>query len=257
MAVPVQLPTAAREATYAGLRYHIEGELVPVLHLELGAAPVYFEHHILLWKDPPVEIGIKSLKGAFKRLIAGMPILMTEARGPGRIAFSRDGVGHVFALHLRPGESLDVREHQFLAATDKVDYNFAWVKGISNILFGGTGLFIDTFSCHSHDGVVWLHGYGNVFEVTLAEGEQIDIEPGGWIYKDPSVRMDTNFQRLATGFLASTQLFWNRFTGPGRVGIQSMYLHAGGGTGGARSETSQASSGLIGFVIGLLTKGAG
>ena len=38
------------------------------------SANVYFEHHILLWKDPSVEISIKSMKGAFKRMLAGMPI---------------------------------------------------------------------------------------------------------------------------------------------------------------------------------------
>jgi uncharacterized protein (AIM24 family) len=76
------------------------------------------------------------------------------------------------------------------------------------------------------EGILWLHGYGNAFETTLKQGEQIDIEPGGWIYKDQSVQMQTITQRLSTGFFASAgQLFWNRFTGPGRVGLQSMYVH--------------------------------
>jgi len=96
MPVPALLPTAAREETFAGLTYHIEGELVPVLHVEVKSANVYFEHHILLWKDPSVEIGIKSMKGAFKRILAGMPIFMTETQGHGGIAFSRDGVGQRF-----------------------------------------------------------------------------------------------------------------------------------------------------------------
>ncbi len=226
MPVPVLLPTQARDETYGGVTYHIEGELVPALQLEIGSVPVYFEHHILLWKDPSVEVGIKTLKGAFKRILSGMPIFMTETRGTGRIAFSRDGAGHVFAIHLRQGEAIDVREHQFLAATDNVDYNFTRVKGAANILLGGTGFFIDTFTCQHQEGIVWLHGYGNVFEITLQHGEQIDIEPGGWVYKDPSVRMDTQFQRLSTGLFGSAgQITWNRFTGPGRVGLQSMYMH--------------------------------
>lgn len=227
MPVPTLRPTEAQNETYGGLTYHIEGELVPVLHLELGAAPVYFEHHILLWKDPRVEIGLKALKGAFKRILSGMPVFMTEAKGPGRIAFSRDGAGHVFAIHLRHGESIDVREHQFLAATNAVDYTFQRVKGAANMLFSGTGFFIDTFTCRESEGILWLHGYGNVFDLTLRPGEQIDIEPGGWIYKDQSVAMETIFQKLSTGFFASGgQAFWNRFTGPGRIGLQSMYMHA-------------------------------
>ena len=225
MAIPKLLATAATNENFGGVTYHIEGELVPVLHLELSAKGVYFEHHILLWKDPRLEIELKPMKGALKRMLAGMPVFMTAARGPGRIAFSRDGAGHVFALHLSPGEALDVREHQFLAATDGVEYTFTKVKGAANMLLGGTGFFIDTFTCGAEEGILWLHGYGNVFDMMLAAGEQIDIEPGGWIYKDRSVQMETVFQRLSTGIFAGAgQIVMNRFTGPGRIALQSMYM---------------------------------
>jgi len=54
-------------------------------------------------------------------------------------------------------------------------------------------------------------------KVTLAPGEQIDIEPGGWVYKDRTVQMQTMFQKLSTGLFASAgQICWNRFTGQGR-----------------------------------------
>jgi uncharacterized protein (AIM24 family) len=230
MAVPKQLSTTAQNETFGGVTYHIEGELVPALQVELSATGLYFEHHILLWKDPAVQIVLHPLKGSFKRMLAGMPFLLTGATGPGRIAFSRDGAGHVFALHLSPGSSIDVREHQWLAATDNVEYSFTRVKGAANMLLGGTGFFIDTFSCPAREGILWLHGFGNVFEVTLAAGEQIDIEPGGWIYKERSVQMQTTVQKLTTGLFASAgQIVFNRFTGPGKVALQSMYYHMEGG----------------------------
>lgn len=230
MAVPTLLRTSVQNETFGGVTYHIEGELVPALHLELSGTSVYFEHHILLWKDPAVEIGLHPLKGGFKRMLAGMPFLLTGARGPGRIAFSRDGAGHVFGLHLAPGMAVDVREHQWLAATETVDYSFSRVRGAATILLGGTGFFVDTFSCPGREGILWLHGYGNVFEVTLGPGEEIDIEPGGWIYKDRTVQMQTMFQRLSTGLFASGgQICWNRFTGPGKIALQSMYFHMEGG----------------------------
>ena len=101
---PQLLPTQVQEGQAPGIRYRIEGELVPALHTWLdGSVPVFFEHHIVLWKDPGLDIGIRAMKGAFKRMVAGMQIFLTEARGPGEIAFSRDGVGHVFPLHLSPG----------------------------------------------------------------------------------------------------------------------------------------------------------
>jgi uncharacterized protein (AIM24 family) len=132
----------------------------------------------------------------------------------------------VFALHLAQGSAVDVREHQFLAATGGVDYSFTRVKGFANMMLGGTGFFIDTFTCRESQGILWLHGFGNVFEVELQAGEQIDIEPGGWIYKWQTVQMTTVAQKLATGLLASAgQIVWNRFTGPGRIGIQSMAYH--------------------------------
>ncbi|MDQ6926301.1 MAG: AIM24 family protein [Candidatus Eremiobacteraeota bacterium] len=246
--VPRLKPTGVRDESYGGVTYHIEGELVPVLHVELGRDPIYFEHHVLLWKNASVDIGLKSLAGGFKRLIAGLPIFMTEARGPGHIGFSRDGAGQVFALHLERGQSVDVREHQFLAATDGVDYSFTRVKGISNMFFGGSGFFIDTFACPSREGVLWLHGFGNVFEIELEAGQQFDIEPGGWIYKDPSVSMETQFQRFTSGFFASAgQIFWNRFTGPGRIAIQSMYMHLPEG-----ADQGRTSGGGLGGVIGSL-----
>jgi uncharacterized protein (AIM24 family) len=235
MAVPTLIPTAARDATDAGVTYHIQGELVPVLSVELQNMPIYFEHYVLLWKDPTTQIGLKSLAGGFKRMMAGLPILMTQARGPGRVAFSRDGSGHVFPIHLTPGQSIDVREHQFLAATDSAEYTFKRVKGLANILLSGSGFWIDTFSAVRENAIVWLHGYGNVFEITLAPGEQIDIEPGAWIYKDPMVRMETQFQGLSAGLFGSSgNIVWNRFTGPGHVGLQSMsYIPVASGTGGS------------------------
>jgi len=225
---PKILPTQATDEMFANVRYHLDGELVPMLTVEMppGGA-VYFEHHVLLWKHPGVDIGIRPMQGAFKRMMAGMQIFVTEARGPGQIAFSRDGAGHIVPMHLKAGEELHVREHQFLAATGNIDYTFERVKGVANILFGGTGFFIDKFHGHKGDGILWLHGYGNVFEKVLAAGESIDVEPGGWLYKDPGVRMETTMARLSTGVFAGFSLVLNRFTGPGRLGLQSMYLHLG------------------------------
>jgi uncharacterized protein (AIM24 family) len=226
MAIPALLATNVQNETFGGVTYHIEGELVPALHIELSATSVYFEHHILLWKDPAVQVALRPMKGAFKRVLAGMPFMLTGAKGPGRIAFSRDGAGHVFGLHLKPGMAVDVREHQWLAATDSIEYTFSRVRGAANMLFSGTGFFIDTFSCPEREGILWLHGFGNVFEVTLAPGESIDIEPGGWVYKDRTVQMQTMLQRLSAGLFASaTQLCWNRFTGPGKIALQTMYVH--------------------------------
>ncbi len=225
--LPQLMPSDVGSAQAPGVRYTIQGELVPVLTCNLdGSIPLFFEHHVVLWKEPNLDIGIRPMKGALKRMVAGMSIFMTEAQGPGEIAFSRDAPGHIFPLHLRPGSAILVREHQFLAATGHIEYTFTRIKGMGSMLFGSSGFFVDRFHALQQEGVVWLHGYGNVFEKTLGAGEQIDIEPGGWVYREESVQMDIKIMGLKTGmFGGGGQLVFNRFTGPGRVGIQSMYFH--------------------------------
>lgn len=219
------------------LAVRVQGELVPVVDVELGAQQtVYFEHHILLWKQPQVTLGFMGIKNAAKRFFSGLQIFISTAKGPGNIAFSREAPGQIVALRVLPGQAVDVREHQFLLATSNVDYNFYWQQGLANVLFARTGLFIDRFTGTGGEGLVLLHGYGNVFEKTLAPGEMLDVEPGGWLWKDANVRMDT-VSVLQTGgngggllgalgaFVGGAALTLNRFYGPGRVGIQSMTYH--------------------------------
>ncbi|MBO0702908.1 MAG: AIM24 family protein, partial [Candidatus Dormibacteraeota bacterium] len=56
-------------------------------------------------------------------------------------------------------------------------------------------------------------------------GESVLVEPGGFLYKDSSVTMNVETQRLSTGLFGGAGLNLARLTGPGRVGIQSMYVH--------------------------------
>jgi uncharacterized protein (AIM24 family) len=251
---PQILPTQIHDGSAPGLTYHLEGELVPVLHMILdGRMPVYFEHHVLLWKYPEMQVGLHPLKkGLKRRVMGGMPLLLLEAQSPGEIAFSRDAPGHIAALHLQAGDGIIVREHQFLAATSGVQYDYSRIKGFANMMYGG-GFFVDQFFAADQVGVVWVHGYGNVFEKRLDAGETIDIEPGGWLFRDHSVQMTQEVYGFKTGMLGgSGQLVFNRFTGPGRVGLQSAYYHPPGAeTGAGGGQTAQSSGGgLLGGIMG-------
>ena len=187
-AAPKLLPTQIPRGYRARSDYRLEGELVPALHMALdGQVPVYFEHHVLLWKYPNLQIGLHPLKkGLKRRMFGGMPLLLLEAQSAGELAFSRDAPGHIAALHLQPGHGIVVREHQFLAATSNVQYDYSRIKGFANMMYGG-GFWVDEFFAGDQEGVVWVHGYGNVFEKQLEPGETIDIEPGGWLFRDHSV----------------------------------------------------------------------
>jgi uncharacterized protein (AIM24 family)/ribosomal protein L40E len=204
----------------------VEGEVVPVAEINLGAGDwIYFEHHVMLWKDGAVPLSTMQIQGGVKRALAGMPFIISVAQGPGRIAFSRDATGELVLLPLHPGMELDVREHAFLLASHHITYSYVRIKGLRNILFGGQGMFMDRFITGSTPGLLILHGYGNVFERVLKAGESLQLEPGAFLYKDSSVTMEVETQQLTTGFFGGTGMNLAKVTGPGRVGIQSMYVH--------------------------------
>jgi len=225
MPVPVPLKISADTGAPGPVGYHIEGDSVPVLQVELNGTSIYFDHYVLLWKDPLVHIELKPQTKHLHRMRSGAPVFLTEARGPGHLALGRNGAGRAFAVPLRAGQSIEVHEHQFIAATDGVEFTCKKIKGPATMLFGGTSFNVETFRSVQDSGIVWLHGYGDVFEVTLQPDEQIDIEPGGWVYHESSVQLEPINQPLSTAILRAEQLAWHRFTGPGKVALQSMYLH--------------------------------
>jgi uncharacterized protein (AIM24 family) len=204
----------------------VEGEIVPAAEINLGSGDsIFFEHHVMLWKDERVAMSVMQLAGGMKRAFAGMPFIISVAAGPGRIAFSRDATGELIVLPLHPGMELDVREHAFLLSSHQIAYSFIRVKGLSNILFGGQGMYMDRFVTTGAPGLLILHGYGNVFERQLGAGENIMVEPGAFLYKDSSVTMNVEFQKIGSGFFGGRTMSLAKMTGPGRIGIQSMYVH--------------------------------
>ena len=214
------------EIHFSNSTCQVEGEIVPVAEINLSPGDaIFFEHHVMLWKDGNVPLTLMPLSGGLKRAFGGMPFLISVATGPGRIAFSRDATGELVVLPLHPGMEIDVREHAFLLSSHQIQYSFVRIKGLANILFGGQGMYMDRFVTAGSPGLLILHGYGNVFERTLKAGESIMLEPGAFLYKDSSVTMDVEFQKLGTGFFGGATMSLARVTGPGRVGIQSMYVH--------------------------------
>ena len=218
------------EFRFSGSTCQVEGELVPVAEIALSPQDgVYFEHHVLLWKDESVPLSALPTGGGMKRTIGGMPHIVTVANGPGRIAFSRDAPGEVVVLPLHPGMEIDAREHAFLLASHSIQYSFIRIKGLANLLHGGNGRFMDRFVTAQQPGLLLLHGNGDVLQRTLRPGEKILVEPGGFLYKDSTVGMQAVQMPLRTGIFGRHGMYLAEMTGPGRVGIQSMYHHHGSG----------------------------
>lgn len=213
------------EFRFSNSTCQVEGEIVPVAEISLAQNDaVFFEHHVMLWKDEITPLAAMNMGGGFKRSMGGMPFVLSMAYGPGRVAFSRDAPGEMVVLPLHPGMELDVREHAFLLASHSISYSFVRIKGLANVLHGGNGMYMDRFVTAGASGLLVLHGNGNVFERSLGAGEKILIEPGGFLYKDSGVQMTPVQQNIKTGMFGKG-MYLAEMTGPGRVGIQSMYVH--------------------------------
>ncbi len=220
----------------------IEGKYVPVADFKLaGGDSVYFTHHLLLWKDEQVQIGTMPLAKGWKRLFAGLPLIMTQASGPGRVAFSKDAPGEMIALPLDAGQSIDVREHVFMVASGSVAYDwfqtgiwFTTHAGKDSETHYPIGMFMDRFTAGSGDrkepGLVLLHGHGNVFVRNLGPAQTITIKPTALLFKDPTVFMNLHIETPGAryGSFSSWRMWANRYVwlhlrGPGRVAIQSHF----------------------------------
>ncbi len=213
----------------------IEGAYVPVADMNLAAGDsVYFTHHVLLWKEPQVNISVMSLKGGWKRMFAGLPLIMTQAAGPGRIAFSKDDPGELIPVALQPGQSIDVREHMLLAATSNVGYDWfqtgIWfeTKDDNNTeTHHPVGRFMDRFLAPQTPGLLMLHAGGNIFIRDLAPGQTILVKPTALVFKDSTVGMQLHFEHPGALFAMwrpwGNRYLWLRLSGPGRVAIQSVF----------------------------------
>jgi uncharacterized protein (AIM24 family) len=216
----------------------ILGKLAPAADVKLAAGEgVYFPDHNLLWQEPSVEVSAMPMRGAWKRMRAGLPVVMLQADGPGTISFSHDTPGEMIAVPLQPGAGVDVREHQLVAATKGVKYD--WYE--SGIWFstrgdggaaqsGGAGLLkmgldlagvdaggrderkadethwyypvgqhVDRFTAEDAPGAVLVQVGGNAFLRDLAEGESILVKPPALLFKDPSVSMQMHVEFPAAG----------------------------------------------------------
>ncbi|HEV2687266.1 MAG TPA: AIM24 family protein [Bryobacteraceae bacterium] len=213
----------------------IEGLYVPVADVNLaGPDSVYFAHHVLLWKDPQVAVTTLPLSGGWKRMFAGLPLVMTQAHGPGHIAFSCDAPGEMIALPIQPGQTMDVREHLFMVATGNVAYDwfqtniwYSTQNGNETETHYPVGMFMDRFSAPQAPGLLLLHAAGNVFVRELGASQPILVKPTALIFKDPTVQMQLHFERPRTGFSLwgswGNRYMWLRLWGPGRVAVQSVF----------------------------------
>lgn len=222
------MPPQPAESTFAGLASCIAGGDAPYLAIDLMPSQmVAFDPGLLLWREPTVTLG---------RSQAGEGLV---ARGPGRVGFSRGTGGRIFPVPLEAGASVQLaRGHALLHAGASLSRERS--QGLGDRLAGNTGVTLDRFTAGAEPGVVWVQAEGEVFERGLMEGEQLDLQPGALLCKDPAVGLESVFPLQGAG--AGFELACLRCTGPGRIAFQT------GAHSGAGMEAEAPRGGLRGLL---------
>src|SRR5262249_11948513 len=79
--------------------FQIDGTVVPVADVDLAAGDsIFFEHHVMLWKEEQVHMSVMSAPGGAKRMLTDLPFVLSVASGPGRLSLSRDAPGELIVL---------------------------------------------------------------------------------------------------------------------------------------------------------------
>jgi uncharacterized protein (AIM24 family) len=218
----------------------ITGTRVPTAEFTLAPQDwIYFSHHVLLWSEPQVQMQTMKLKGGWNRVMAGMPLYMLQAAGPGHISLSDNHAGEIVALPLHHGQSMWVKEHRFLTSTGNVSYdwdsNHVWFTtgtGDDKEWHYPMGQYGDTFTASGGPGLLLLHSPGNCFIRDLKQGQSLLVQPSSLLYKDVSVRMHLHLEyprnhgfAFWSGNLDYRQI-WVRLHGPGRVAVTSVFQPA-------------------------------
>ena len=123
-----------------------------IVALEVGGGKEYIiQKSGFLCAQPNVELSMEVIKGMSGGLFGGEGFLLQRLKGNGLAFIEIDG--SVKEIDLAPGQRLKVDTGNVAIYESTVRYSVETVKGFTNILFGGEGLFLTTLE---GPGKVWL-----------------------------------------------------------------------------------------------------
>jgi uncharacterized protein (TIGR00266 family) len=129
----------------------ITGKIIPI---ELKGEAILAERNAYLCSIGNVELSVAFTKKLGAGLFGGEGFILQRISGHG-LAFLNAG-GNMLEFDLQPGETLRVDTGCIVSMAETVTYDFKFVGGIKNALFGGEGFFFAT-----------LQGPGRVILQTL------------------------------------------------------------------------------------------
>jgi len=250
------------------MQSRIQGTTMPVLEVLLQPGEsVFSEAGELSWMTQSIQMtthtqfgGGGGFLGAFKRVVGGGSLFMTEYRAmgaAGEIAFATKVPGHILPIEIGAGQEFMIHRHGFLCATDQVQIGVGFQQSLGAGVFGGDGFVLQKINGY---GTAWIELSGEVIVKDLQPGETLRVHPGHVGAFSGSV----SFQiQLVPGIkniiFGGDGLFLASLTGPGRVWLQTLPIsrlaHQILEYAPGERRQGNVQSGVVGGIVGSLLDG--
>ncbi|HEY1770764.1 MAG TPA: TIGR00266 family protein [Chthoniobacterales bacterium] len=251
------------------MQHQIIGSTMPVLEVQLAAGEsVVAVSGELSWMTSTIDLstttqfgGGGGILGAFKRVVGGGSLFMTEYRangGDGTVAFATKLPGHIVPVDVTPGQTYMIHRHGFLCATPGVELSVGFQQSLGAGIFGGDGFLLQKLAGQCQ---AFVELGGEIVTRDLAAGETLRVHPGHVGMFEAGVRFDiSRIQGIRNMLFGGDGIFLAALTGPGRVWLQTLTVanlaHAlAPYLPGTSNEVAEVGAGaVIGSVIRGLTK---
>ena len=142
--------TATGEAGQACFSTDFPGKVIPV---ELdGGQSIVMHKHAFLCAEKSVTLDVFFSRKLGAGMFGGEGFILQKLTGPGMAFGELDG--DAVEYHLKPGEVMKVEPGHVAMFESTVGFDVQMIKGMTNILLGGEGLFLATLT---GPGRIWLH----------------------------------------------------------------------------------------------------
>lgn len=124
-----------------------------ILAFELDPGQSVIMHkHSFICAEKSVALDIFFNRKLGVGLFGGEGFVLQRLTGPGMVFAELDG--DAVEYHLQPGQVMQVEHGHIAMFESAVKFDVTMMKGLTNILFGGEGLFLGTLT---GPGRIWLH----------------------------------------------------------------------------------------------------
>lgn len=156
------------------------GKIVPIL-LTAGQS-IIMQKQAFLVAEKSVELSIAFNQKLGAGFFGGEGFILQQFTGPGLCFAELDG--EIVEYSLTPGQTMSVKAGHVAMFEPSVSFNIQMVKGFTNILFGGEGLFLATLT---GPGKIWLQ---TMPMMELAERIAHYLPSGGGGGHDGGIRLN-------------------------------------------------------------------